>query len=218
MILTGTEGPFVSQVRALLMPQPLRELRVKNAYVNHKAIIASQGVKICGKDLEKALAGTPVFVARKQDEVEVFKVGGVWMGGWVWTGGWVWMGGGVWRGVAVWMGVAVCGGYMQVCMCKCVWCGRGWYMEYQHLHLSSSHRCCRCFTTKHVHTHAYNYTLIQDEAAAAMKSTLSTIQLQERGVFVQASTLGSLEALLAFLKNSKIPVCCTHVHSSHSEE
>lgn len=51
-----------------------------------------------------------------------------------------------------------------------------------------------------------------------MKSTLSTIQLQERGVFVQASTLGSLEALLAFLKNSKIPVCCTHVHSNHSEE
>ena len=75
MILTGTEGPFVSQVRALLMPQPLRELRVKNAYVNHKAIIASQGVKICGKDLEKTLAGTPAFVARKQDEVEVFKVG-----------------------------------------------------------------------------------------------------------------------------------------------
>lgn len=69
-----------------------------------------------------------------------------------------------------------------------------------------------------VHTRAYNYTLIQDEAAAAMKSTLSTIQLQERGVFVQASTLGSLEALLAFLKNSKIPVCCTHVHSNHSEE
>ena len=39
-----------------------------------------------------------------------------------------------------------------------------------------------------------------------MTSTLNTIQLQERGVFVQASTLGSLEALLTFLKQSKIPV------------
>ncbi len=39
-----------------------------------------------------------------------------------------------------------------------------------------------------------------------MKNALSAIQLQERGVFVQASTLGSLEALLGFLKKSKIPV------------
>ena len=44
------------------------------------------------------------------------------------------------------------------------------------------------------------------EAAAIMKSALSSIKLQERGVYVQASTLGSLEALLEFLKQSKIPV------------
>lgn len=56
------------------MPQPLRELRVKNAYVNHKAIVASQGVKITAKDLEKTLAGTPIFVAKKPDEIDVLKV------------------------------------------------------------------------------------------------------------------------------------------------
>jgi len=39
-----------------------------------------------------------------------------------------------------------------------------------------------------------------------MKDVLSAIQTQERGVYVQASTLGSLEALLGFLKDSKIPV------------
>ena len=39
-----------------------------------------------------------------------------------------------------------------------------------------------------------------------MKTALSSIKLQERGVYVQASTLGSLEALLEFLKQSKIPV------------
>ena len=74
MVLTGTEGPFVTPIRALLMPQPLRELRVKNAYVNHKAILASQGVKVCAKDLEKAMAGTPLLVAKKPDEIEVLKV------------------------------------------------------------------------------------------------------------------------------------------------
>lgn len=57
------------------MPQPLRELRVKNAYVQHKAVLAAQGVKITSKgELEKTLAGTPVMVAKKPDEVEVLKV------------------------------------------------------------------------------------------------------------------------------------------------
>lgn len=46
----------------------------------------------------------------------------------------------------------------------------------------------------------------QEELAEALTEVLSSIKLQDRGVFVQASTLGSLEALLAFLKDSSIPV------------
>lgn len=42
--------------------------------------------------------------------------------------------------------------------------------------------------------------------AKELRSVLSSIKLSERGVYVQASTLGSLEALLEFLKTSKIPV------------
>lgn len=34
----------------------------------------SQGVKILGKDLEKALAGLPLLVAHKDDEVPVLRV------------------------------------------------------------------------------------------------------------------------------------------------
>jgi hypothetical protein len=44
-----------------------------------------------------------------------------------------------------------------------------------------------------------------------MKNVLNSIKLQERGVYVQASTLGSLEALLDFLTQSKIPVSCCMV-------
>ena len=55
----------------------------------------------------------------------------------------------------------------------------------------------------------FNYFLIyanRDVITRELKSVLRSIKLSEHGVFVQASTLGSLEALLEFLKNSKIPV------------
>lgn len=73
MILAGTDGPIVTQIRSLLMPQPLKELRVKNAYEEHKEIKAAQGVKIAAKDLEKAIAGINLQIAKKSDEVEIYK-------------------------------------------------------------------------------------------------------------------------------------------------
>lgn len=47
---------------------------------------------------------------------------------------------------------------------------------------------------------------IQDDLVRELKQTLSSIKLEEKGVYVQASTLGSLEALLEFLRTSKVPV------------
>lgn len=44
------------------------------------------------------------------------------------------------------------------------------------------------------------------EIETILKTTLSSIKLKDNGVSVQASTLGSLEALLEFLKTSNIPV------------
>lgn len=46
----------------------------------------------------------------------------------------------------------------------------------------------------------------QDELVRELKQTLNAIKLEEKGVYVQASTLGSLEALLEFLRTSKVPV------------
>jgi len=47
--------------------------------------------------------------------------------------------------------------------------------------------------------------IMKEEAENDLKNALNAIKLKPLGVFVQASTLGSLEALLEFLKQSKIP-------------
>ena len=39
-----------------------------------KRLLQRRGVRVCGKDLEKTLAGTPLVVAYHQDEVEILKV------------------------------------------------------------------------------------------------------------------------------------------------
>ena len=45
----------------------------QNAYTRNKEVVAAQGVKVIAKDMEKALAGFPVYVAENQDEVEVYR-------------------------------------------------------------------------------------------------------------------------------------------------
>ncbi|XP_020915031.1 eukaryotic translation initiation factor 5B isoform X2 [Exaiptasia diaphana] len=130
LVLSGIEGPIVTQIRALLTPQPLKELRVKNQYVTHKELRAAQGVKIAAKDLEKALAGVPIMVAEKEDEIDY---------------------------------------------CK-------------------------------------------NEVSKIMSDALKAIRLSDRGVYVQASTLGSLEALLEFLKTSKIPYAGVNIGPVHKKD
>lgn len=47
---------------------------------------------------------------------------------------------------------------------------------------------------------------------------LSNVDKSGRGVCVQASTLGSLEALLAFFKQSKIPVSGINLGPVHKKD
>uniref|UniRef100_A0AAQ5ZR56 Eukaryotic translation initiation factor 5B n=1 Tax=Amphiprion ocellaris TaxID=80972 RepID=A0AAQ5ZR56_AMPOC len=130
IIVPGVEGPIVTQIRGLLLPPPLKELRVKSQYEKHKEVSTSQGVKILGKDLEKTLAGLPLLVAHREDEVPV----------------------------------------------------------------------------------------LRDELERELKQTLSSIKLEEKGVYVQASTLGSLEALLEFLRTSKVPYAGINIGPVHKKD
>ncbi|RVE75174.1 hypothetical protein OJAV_G00014090 [Oryzias javanicus] len=130
IIVPGVDGPIVTQIRGLLLPPPLKELRVKSQYEKHKEVSTSQGVKILGKDLEKTLAGLPLLVAHREDEVPV----------------------------------------------------------------------------------------LRDELVRELKQTLSSIKLEEKGVYVQASTLGSLEALLEFLRTSKVPYAGINIGPVHKKD
>ena len=57
-----------------------------------------------------------------------------------------------------------------------------------------------------VANHPDEVDICREEIERRLASELNAIKVKDRGVFVQASTLGSLEALLEFLKVSKIPV------------
>ncbi|CAJ1035593.1 Elongation factor Tu GTP binding domain/50S ribosome-binding GTPase [Leishmania utingensis] len=65
--LCGQNGPIFTQIRALLTPQPLREMRVRGEYIHHKSIKAAMGIKISGNDLEYVIPGTQLLIVHPND-------------------------------------------------------------------------------------------------------------------------------------------------------
>lgn len=59
---------------------------------------------------------------------------------------------------------------------------------------------------------------MMDEVMSDLTTLLNSIDKSGRGVCVQASTLGSLEALLDFLKVSKIPVSGINIGPVHKKD
>jgi translation initiation factor 5B len=118
IVLCGVDGVIKTNIRALLTPAPLRELRLKSAYVHNKEVKAALGVKISAPGLEGAIAGSRLLVVGPDDDESD----------------------------------------------------------------------------------------LEDEVESDLASLFSRVEKSGRGVSVQASTLGSLEALLDFLKECKIPV------------
>jgi translation initiation factor 5B len=129
IFLCGFEGPIDTTIRAILTPQPLKDQRVKGAFLRHREVKAAMGIKIIAKDsLEHALAGGPLLVFKRGDDAEE----------------------------------------------------------------------------------------MMDEVQADLHSLISCID--SKGVYVQASTLGSLEALLSFLKEKKIPVSGISIGDVHKKD
>ncbi|XWS69181.1 hypothetical protein CRYUN_Cryun04dG0157600 [Craigia yunnanensis] len=132
IVVCGLQGPIVTTIRALLTPHPMKELRVKGTYMQHKEIKAAQGIKIAAQGLEHAIAGTGLYVVGPDDDLEDIK----------------------------------------------------------------------------------------EAAKEDMQSVMSRIDKSGEGVYVQASTLGSLEALLEFLKTPavNIPVSGVGIGPVHKKD
>ena len=72
IIIGGVDEPIVTNVRALLEPAELTEMREKKSkFKNVKEVFAATGVKIAAPGLEKAMAGMPL---RSCTEEEIEKV------------------------------------------------------------------------------------------------------------------------------------------------
>ncbi|KFZ05411.1 hypothetical protein V501_08379 [Pseudogymnoascus sp. VKM F-4519 (FW-2642)] len=118
ILICGINGVIKTNIRALLTPAPMKELRLKSAYVHNKEVKAALGVKISAPDLEGAIAGSRLMVVGPDDDESD----------------------------------------------------------------------------------------LEEEVWSDVSNLMKRIEKTGRGVSVQASTLGSLEALLDFLRVSKIPV------------
>ncbi|KAL8447523.1 hypothetical protein Emed_004311 [Eimeria media] len=125
LVCCGLHGPIVTTIRALLTPQPLKELRVKGEYISHHYVQASMGVKIAAPGLEEAVAGTSVFVV--EDDSQLAE--------------------------------------------------------------------------------------IEEEVMTDIGSVFKNVDHSGNGVYVMASTLGALEALLVYLQECKIPVFAVNIGS-----
>ncbi len=64
IVVGGLNKPIVTDVRALLQPRPLAEIRTENRFENVDAVSAATGIKVAAPDLADAMAGAPVRVVR----------------------------------------------------------------------------------------------------------------------------------------------------------
>jgi translation initiation factor 5B len=86
VVLGGREHPIVTEIRAILLPKPLDEIRdPRDRFTSVKRVTAASGVKIAAPNLETALAGSPIYGVAKgknakefvrivEDEVEKLRI------------------------------------------------------------------------------------------------------------------------------------------------
>ena len=73
IVVGGRPDQIVTDVRALLQPKPLAEIRVGEGFERVDSVVAARGVKIAAPNLDDAMAGAPVRAVRDRPVEEVIQ-------------------------------------------------------------------------------------------------------------------------------------------------
>ncbi|MBN1897066.1 MAG: translation initiation factor IF-2 [Candidatus Aenigmarchaeota archaeon] len=72
-LVIGVRDMLVTKVRALLKPNPMKEIRVEKAFRPVKTVTAASGIKIAAPELEKVTAGSPLRAVSDESRIEAVK-------------------------------------------------------------------------------------------------------------------------------------------------
>ncbi|HZD43896.1 MAG TPA: translation initiation factor IF-2, partial [Methanomicrobiales archaeon] len=71
IVMASQDGIIQTKVRSLLMPGPLKEIRVEERFNRVKSVTAAAGLKVAAPNLEGVIAGSPLRVVGKDREVAI---------------------------------------------------------------------------------------------------------------------------------------------------
>lgn len=72
-LVVGGREAFATKIKALLVPPPMKEMRLEKQFVSVDTVVAAAGVKICAPNLEKALAGSPIVAVKYESLIDGVK-------------------------------------------------------------------------------------------------------------------------------------------------
>jgi translation initiation factor 5B len=73
IVLGAKEKPIATNIRALLLPKPLDEIRdPRDKFSSVDSVSAAAGIKIAAPNLEEALAGAPLYAVPSEDRLEEY--------------------------------------------------------------------------------------------------------------------------------------------------
>jgi translation initiation factor 5B len=69
-LVVGGKNPLIAKIRALMQPEPLRDMRAEKKFRSVEEVYAAAGVKIVAPGMDDVVAGSPLRTAKTFEEAE----------------------------------------------------------------------------------------------------------------------------------------------------